>query len=187
MKDVFAAFGSEVFRPLITLLLPGLIALSSWSVALFQWYPPFWTIAAANHAETGILVALAALFVGLVIEDLATRIETTVFDGVREHASRGKHFRNWFQYLRIAFKTEPAGRRHLRNVVMRLKFELGAAIALFSCFLGLQRVAMPADLRWWLCKISIALSFYLVLEGWATHGVLARLRSELLGPIIVVE
>src|SRR4051794_24499276 len=126
MKDVFAAFGSEVFRPLITLMLPGLIALSSWCVALFQWFQPFSDLAARNHAEAGIIIALAGLFAGLVIEDIATRVETTVFDGIREHITRGKHFREWFQYLRIAFKTEPAGRRHLRNIVMRLKFELGS-------------------------------------------------------------
>ena len=36
MKEIFSAFASEVFRPLVTIFIPGSIALCSWIVFLVQ-------------------------------------------------------------------------------------------------------------------------------------------------------
>jgi hypothetical protein len=37
---------------------------------------------------------------------------------------------NWWKYLRKAFDIKPSGSRHLRKLVVRLKFEPGIPIGL---------------------------------------------------------
>jgi hypothetical protein len=59
MKEIFSAFGSEVFRPLATIVIPGAMAISTWFVVLLQRFPSFRNLAEANHTETALLLALA--------------------------------------------------------------------------------------------------------------------------------
>jgi hypothetical protein len=127
MPNLFSAFTCEVFRPLVTLLLPGAIAVSTWFVGLLWQFPELRKMAFANHPETGFVLVLAMTFAGMALEDLGTRLETSM--DRRRDKQTGKHFENWYAYLRIAFTTDPIGRRYIRTLVLRLKFELGTAFA----------------------------------------------------------
>jgi hypothetical protein len=105
MPNFFSAFISEVFRPLVTLLIPGAIAISTWFVALLWHFHDLRTLVFNNHAEVGIVLVLAMTFAGLVLEDMGARVET-LFDARRERQV-GKQFDNWYAYLRTAFKADP--------------------------------------------------------------------------------
>ena len=66
MKDIFSAFGSEVFRPLVTLVLPGAIGLSAWFVVLLQKCPAVKMAVQAKPREAYVILALVAVALGMI-------------------------------------------------------------------------------------------------------------------------
>ena len=187
MPNFFSAFTSEVFRPLVTLLIPGAIAISTWFLALVWRFRDLQALVHDNHTEAGLVLTLAITFVGLVLEDMGARVETR-WD-TRKNKQDGSHTDNWYAYLRTAFKADPIGRRYLRTLVLRLKFELGIAFAMLSAGLGILwlwylgltfRVVATSEL---LCMIFVAWGF---IEGRSTHDILAKNRQNLLGTIRIV-
>jgi hypothetical protein len=187
MPNFFSAFTSEVFRPLVTLLIPGAIGISTWFVGLLWHFPNFRCLVYKNHTETGLILFLATTFVGLVLEDFGAHVET-LFDSLRDKDSK-KQFENWYAYLRTAFKADPIGRRYVRTLVLRLKFELGVAFGSLSAGFGILWLwhlgldSTSAAIGEFLTAAAIA---YGILEGWSTHYALAENRANLLEPIRIV-
>jgi hypothetical protein len=64
MPNFFSAFTSEVFRPLVTLLIPGAIAISTWFVGLLWHFAGLRALVYNNLTETGFIVFLAVTFAG---------------------------------------------------------------------------------------------------------------------------
>jgi hypothetical protein len=187
MPNFFSAFTSEVFRPLVTLLIPGAIAISTWFVGLLWQFHDLRTLVHNNHTEGNLVLVLAMTFAGLVLEDMGARVES-LMDSLREKKG-GKQFDNWYAYLRTAFRADPIGRRYLRTLVLRLKFELGIAFAMLSAGCGLLwlwsiglgcRVVVVGEL---LCILFI---IWGVVEAWSTHDTLAKNRANLLGEIRII-
>lgn len=180
MKDLFSAFGSAVFFPLLSLVLPGLTAISAWFVCLMT-SSGFRLLASRNHTETAFVLMLLSIFVGTVMDDLGMRIETLWLDRKRNKRTGGLHAAEWWEYLCKPFDVEPSGKRHLRRLVARLKFELGVPLGL--------AITTPAiwlnpsiNYRWAIAATVLAFSLgvYLLMEAARTHDVLGRLRHELL-------
>jgi hypothetical protein len=128
MPNFFSAFTSEVFRPLVTLIIPGAVGISTWFVALLWSFPSLRSLVYQNHAEVGLVLLLAMTFAGLFFEDMGAHVETRL-DKWR-NSQNGRHVDNWYTYLRTCFKADPIGRRYVRTLVLRLKFELGIAGAM---------------------------------------------------------
>jgi hypothetical protein len=187
MPNLFSAFTSEVFRPLVTLLIPGAIAISTWFIALLWQFPVLRKTVYDNHAETGFALAFAMTFAGMVLEDLGTRVEKRLDD--KRNDKTGNHNANWFAYLRTAFVTDPIGRRYIRTLVLRLKFELGAGFAmvfaalgiLWLWYLGLSYQAALINLG-----ICGAFAIWLFMEACSTHKTLADNHANLLGEIRII-
>ena len=186
MKELFSAFSAAVFYPLVALVLPGLTAILGWCV-LLAGREPVKGIATRNHTETAFILMFLAIFVGTVIDDLGMRIETLWLDPSRERRTNGSHSAEWWAYLRKPFAIEPSGRRHLRRLVARLKFELGVPIGfvLTSPALWLNHTISPR-MALIVCAIGISVSLYLLFEAAASHEVLGQLRHELLKDDVVV-
>ena len=187
MPNFFSAFTSEVFRPLVTLLIPGAIAISTWFVGLLWHFHDLRTLVFNNHAEVGLVLVLAMTFAGLVLEDMGARVEDWL--DTRKDKREGKQRDNWYAYLRTAFKADPIGRRYVRSLVLRLKFELGIAFAMLSAgggvlwlwSMGLTcKAVLITEL---LCLLFTAWGF---LEGWSTHDTLAKNRANLLEEIRII-
>jgi hypothetical protein len=187
MPNFFSAFTSEVFRPLVSLLIPGAIAISTWFVGLVWHFPDLQTLVHNNHADVGIMLVLAMTFAGLVLEDMGARVESR-WD-TRKDMKDQRHIDNWYAYLRTAFKADPIGRRYVRALVLRLKFELGTVFAMLSAGLGILwlwylglgfRVVVASEL---LCISFMVWGFF---EGRSTHDTLAKNRENLLQEIRVV-
>jgi hypothetical protein len=64
--------------------------------------------------------------------------------------------------------------------VLRLKFELGCAVALPFCVLGIWFWPVTYTARLIAASVASAPGFYLLVEAWASVGLLANLRRELL-------
>jgi len=186
MKELFSAFSAAVFYPLVALVLPGLTALSTWFVYLAE-QQPLRGIVTRNHTETAFVLMLLAIFVGTVIDDVGMRVETVWLDERRERRTSGHHSEEWWSYLRKPFSIEPSGRRHLRRLVARLKFELGVPIGFLITSPALwlnQNVSSRVAII--LCVIGVCVSSYLMFESVATHEALGRLRHELLKEDLIV-
>lgn len=187
MPNFFAAFTSEVFRPLVTLLIPGAIAISTWFIGCVWHFPSLKTLVAGNHAETGLVLVLAMTFAGLVLEDMGARVETHL-DNKRDAKTSG-HLENWYKYLRTAFQADPIGRRYIRTLVLRLKFELGVGFAMLTAAAGLIWLACMGlscavvVVNEALCLAFASLAFY---EASCTHDTLAKNRANLLHEIRIV-
>jgi hypothetical protein len=189
MPNFFSAFTSEVFRPLATLLVPGSIGISTWLIGLLWTFPSLKGLVSANHTESSLVVVLGVTFAGLVFEDFGSRIEEWL-DHRADNATNGEHIRNWFRYLRTSFVADPIGRRYIRTLVLRLKFELGIAFSMLSAMLGIVwlvwlglacRTAIPFLL------LAVGFCTWELVEAAATHKLLACTRAELLKEIRVVR
>jgi hypothetical protein len=86
---------------------------------------------------------LVVLAVGLLLEDIGSVIEANVWDALLESEYEIEAI--WAKYLILAFDKEPIGQRYLRTVLLRLKFELGCAVAFLAFLIGMAwlNVAFP--------------------------------------------
>ena len=89
MPNFFSAFTTDVFRPIATILIPGVFAISTWFIGLV------WRFAAvrdltSNHTETSLVLLLAMIFGGMVVEDVGSTYEGQL-DDIENHATQGKH------------------------------------------------------------------------------------------------
>ena len=157
MKEIFSAFGSEVFRPLATIVIPGAMVISTWFVVLLQRLPPFRNFAGANHTETALLLALASIASGLLVEDTGSRFESQWLDKrLVKQPGFSHHDDEWDQYLRLTFTIEPVGQRYLRTILLRFKFEVGTAVALLLSSPGLFWTG--PGYRWALLWLSVCVA-----------------------------
>jgi hypothetical protein len=189
VPNFFSAFTSEVFRPLVTLLIPGMIGISTWFVALLWAFPSIRLLVGRNHTESSLVVLVAMIFAGMVFEDFGSRWEEWL-DRRADKATDGEHAKTWFMYLRSAFVSDPIGRRYVRSVVLRLKFELGIAFSMISAIGGLVWLiwlGMAFKPSLLLFLVAIVFVTWGLSEATATHQVLAQTRAELLKEIRVVR
>jgi hypothetical protein len=206
MRDFFGAFGSEFFRPLATLILPGALALAPGGAALYARCLVVRCFVNANHGEAIGAMVLLAIFAGLILEEFGSRIEVFVFrmqaagqetEGLLTWAKFLLYgFRKpeadpaeseWYSYLRLAFQVEPVGHRYLRTLVLRLKFELGCCAACPVAVFGLW--FWPTT-GWWRVTATLVLVLFcawLHYEAFTTAGGLRKLRREMLKLIVVIS
>jgi hypothetical protein len=180
MKELFSAFSAAVFYPLVSLALPGLTAIIGWFCCLMN-RTSFRGATSQSHTETAFVLMLMSIFVGTVIDDLGTRVESSWLDRSRNKRTNDLHEEEWWAYLRKPFDIEPSGRRHLRKLVARLKFELGVplGLAITSPSIWLNP-AMNYRSTIIITTLGSALFVYLLYEAATTHEILGELRHELL-------
>jgi hypothetical protein len=187
MPNFFSAFSYDVFRPLVTLLIPGAIAISTWFIRLLWHFGDLRKLVSSKHAETGFVLFFAITLAGLICEDLGAHVETRFDTKVNAHDQ--KHLDNWYAYLRTAFVVSPIGRRYIGTLVLRLKFELGTGFGALSAGLGmfwLWYLGLRCSLLISGEFVCILLAFYVFFEGWSTHNSLAINRENLLDEIRIV-
>ena len=184
--DLSSAFKSEVFRPLVTLVIPGATALAPYVLLLrgaHQEVRNFWN----DHTTSAFLITgLASVAVGLLLEGLGARIEQR-WDARLERTT-GKHVSTWYRYLTLTLPAEPIGQRYLRTVTLALKFELAMAVAIPVMFVGLlwwdwRNDIMSLGNAILLGLLCLLLTAYLVYESWCSAKVLGRVRAELVAAI----
>jgi hypothetical protein len=187
MPNFFSAFTSEVFRPRVTLLIPGAIAISTWFIGLLWHFKTLQSLVYKNYTEVGFLLLLATIFAGLVLEDMGARVESWLDS--RKDEKDGKHLGNWYAYLRTCFKADPIGRRYIRTLVLRLKFEFGVGFAMVSAGVGLLwfwGIGLSGKVVFVNEVLCLVFSAWGLREGFTTHDTLAKNRANLLADIRTV-
>jgi hypothetical protein len=180
VKELTAAFQSEVFRPVVTLVVPGFYASATISICLLQRFENLRRLLDAYPGAATIVFLLVILTLGLITEELGARIELQFDRLLTKCAGYENHFDEWFDYLRLAFTKEPVGHRYLRTLVLRLKFELGMTVATVPFTLGAFWLPIPLVWRLIVVACSISLGAYLCFEAQRGDKVLSELRREML-------
>ncbi len=187
MPNFFSAFTTDVFRPIATILIPGAVAISTWFIGLV-WHFGAIRDLASNHTETSLVLLLAMIFGGMVVEDVGSTYESQL-DDLARNTTQGKHGEEWDRYLRLVFKDSPVGRRYLGTLVLRLKFELGIAFSMLSAALGLLwllYLGLNEMTFVWMALVCMGFTMWGLSEARKTHELLAKTRHNLLKGIDVV-
>lgn len=178
MSDLISAFQNEVFRPLVTLVMPGWIAILPYRFAFAEDLAKHGITAPSTSIWSIIFIFAAGVFVGLLLDVVGSYVEDD-WDQVKGD----KHIENWFEYLRGTFEKE-VGHRYLRNLVLRLKFEMNTYLALL---VGLPGAAMlieshhPGITSYVVAFATLLLAWNLRRFAQESHDSLSVLRAEMLG------
>lgn len=174
MKELLAGFAVDIFRPVVTLVVPGFWALTPWLVAMFLYYRPSWSFANAHPDGSGIAIVLAATTAGLIFEDLGVQLESFFFKRF------GYTYKSWYAYLKLAQRTEAIGVRYIRTLVLRLKFEQGMAVSGPFAFSGVLLMPVSACMKFSLAVLVIVVTLYLAYEVRCSVRLLEETRVGIL-------
>lgn len=180
MKEFTAAFQSEVFRPIVSLVVPGFFATATMSIAAWQHFQTVPLLVDAHPGTAGVIMFLVILTAGLILEDVGARLERWFDTRLCNVDGYGRHLDEWYDYLRLALDKEPIGHRYLRSLVLRLKFELGMTFASASFALG--GIAIKASWKWHIVLTCVPLMslWYFWYEAKTSNQELSNVRRELL-------
>lgn len=180
MQQLTAVFQSEIFRPVVSLIVPGFYAVSTLFVVGWQRLPEMPTFAHDHPASATLVLFFAVLTCGLIAEDIGSHIEHKLDERLAKCPGYQKHEEQWFEYLRLAFKCEPVGQRYIRSLVLRLKFELGMLVA--SPFAAAGAIFLQASYAARSVIFGLAAIFfiYFLFEAASSNRALSDVRRELL-------
>jgi hypothetical protein len=180
MKELTATFNSELFRPIVTLIVPGFYAVSSLAISLLQRVDFLVNLVDKYPGAATVVFSLVVLTAGLIAEEVGARLETHFDKCVSKCAGFEHHEADWFKYLRLAFDREPVGHRYLRSLVLRLKFELGIVAATVPFVVGMLFIEIATVWRLATVAISCLVTGYLYFEAKCSNKTLSELRREML-------
>lgn len=175
MKEIFAAFSAEVFRPLVTLLMPGFWSLVPGLVSFFFKNQNAWLFVNCHKTASSLCFLATATAAGMILENLGGEIENRFFS--LYPASAGD---DWYGYLALALVPEPIAYSYIRNYVQRLKFEAGMCVACAPALVG--SCCLPLS---WLTKLTflaslVGLAYYLFFQVHSSVRELINVRRQLL-------
>jgi hypothetical protein len=191
----FASFlNREIVRPVATLIAPGTALLAPYFLALLHHHASLRDVAVRDTGAVVAVVLIAALAVGLVLEDLGSQIEAKLWDPALEEFNR-EHGRVWWQYLALTYETdkEPLGQHYVRTILLRMKFEFSFGLAMFLGLPGAVWLGVASNKVSWHvpligCGVMFCLGIYLIKESLDSAGVLSDARQTLVdGPDAVVS
>lgn len=179
--DITSTFKKEIFRPLITLVIPGFTAVCPYLFVAadhFSGLKIFWS--KNPYPFTGILFIII-IAVGLILEDIGSRIECCWDRSI----CGTENDDNWKNYLKLELKDEIIGQRYLRTILTRMKFELsmGPALLIFAGgFLWLN--SKVEIIECYSCFVifilSVFLGVYILYESYAGAKLLRETRQTII-------
>lgn len=183
--DLIAGLKSELFRPLVTLFLPGAVAVGPYILLIRLRFQDACNAFWKEHPVAFMWVVLiSVLAAGLVLEDLGARIEGSIWDKLlkREFPTWETE---WHEYLSLQANDEIVGQRYLNSILIRMKFELSMSLALLIHAFGLAYVSLTSPFLDRL-DLSVVLVFllglasYLLWESWASARLLVEVRRDVI-------
>jgi hypothetical protein len=167
-------------RSLLTILIPGLVAIAPWLLILVQHTPA--TLGFDKYVVlANALVFASAATVGSIFESIGTGAEV---EWDKELEAEFAVEENWYAYLAKSFEKEPVGYRYLSRLVTSLYFELSMRIAVpvfvfGACILACLRFQ---DLLVLIAVASLAIAVilgrYFHRQARHTHRVICETRLE---------
>lgn len=176
-------FRREIFRPVMTLLVPGATALAPYMLILLASYPPLSAFLDKSPTSVLVVALLIGVALGLIIEDIGSCIEKG-WDSLLEKET-GRHKSDWKAYLRLTLDSDSVAIEYMNDILLSLKFELGFSLALLIAWPGLWWYDSLFDV---FSKVSFViasiliflLAGYLLWESFSSAKLLGETRALLL-------
>jgi hypothetical protein len=175
LKEILAAFAAEIFRPVVTLLIPGFWSLVPWLVMMFLRDHIVWQFVLDHRTPSALVFLAAATAVGMILENLGGELENFFFYKHGNNASE-----NWYDYLALALEPQPIAFSYIRSYVLRMKFEGGMCAGGVSAIIGIAFLPIDCCLKVCFLAIAILLTIYLVFQVKSSVKELVNVRQELL-------
>lgn len=189
--DPVSGLKAELFRPLTTILVPGILAASPYIAMTFKCFPEINPNLTATAPATGtsalifgVSILLVGVLFGMLMENLGSRLEVYLWGGIPEEQRKDLD-REWGEYLELELDDEILGQRYLQTIHMRLKFELSMAPAIGSLAIGLfwfnhqYGVWTYTDMRK-ILLFALILIFYMIREASCGIRLLAQIRRHVI-------
>lgn len=179
--DPVSGLKGELFRPLTTVLVPGVVAATPFTAMAFKRFPQLEPLLSSTLGMGALISFLGVLF-GMLIEDFGSRIEICLWHLFSRNEERD---RDWATYLQLKTKDEIIGQRYLNAVHMRLKFELSLIPALVIFGIGANWYNhcfgnVAQDHMTWASIALAVLVIYLVYESHSSIVLLAKTRKHVI-------
>lgn len=179
--DPVSGLKGELFRPLTTVLVPGVVAATPFTAMAFKRFPQLEPLLSSTLGMGALILFLGVLF-GMLMEDFGSRIEICLWRLFSGNEERDK---DWEMYLQLKTKDEIIGQRYLKTVHMRLKFELSLIPALVVFGIGANWYNhcfgnVAQDHMTWASIVLAVLVIYLVYESNSSIVVLANTRKHVI-------
>ncbi len=182
--DISSTFKAEIFRPIATVAIPGVFAIFPYLLIATDRVPrlsQFWDTQQTVFIS---MFVLAAVTVGLIIEDIGSQIEI-FWDRIIARRHNKTIQDEWFAYLRLSPSPNQIGHQYLSTITLRLKFELAFSLSLIPFWLGVvwfntSSTFMSCQTVVGLTLLIIVLIMYLAWESYGSSRLLSDLRRELL-------
>lgn len=163
LVDATSAFKSEVFRPIASIVLPGMLALSPFAIVAGNAIPEVGTLFKEATALFVIFLAAAATVVGMLLENIGTGIERGI-DRCMDVEYLPGASEIWAAYLALPC-SDTFARKYLGSLVTRLKFINSMLPATYLFAAGMW--ALHFQLNRWGIEGMIIMSFgVFVLSAW---------------------
>ena len=186
MYEIATSLNLDFNKILIQIVCPGIVASFPYILIYLHYHLKAKTYFYHNSSVLITSVILIALVAGLIIENLGGLIEVYYYD--KSHKKLDTSFTDtWNKYLQLNIECEPIGQRYLRNILMRMKFELSMGVSLVLMTVGLfmldnvQSIISSCYLKLiFIIILPLVTSAYLILyEGKNSSRILADTRKIL--------
>lgn len=173
----------DLTRSLMTILLPGLVAVAPWLLWLADQFTEIQIAYAEYQVPSQALLFAVVAVAGAILEGLATCYETWL-DKRRERQYEVS--RNWFDYLANVPDHEPVGFRYMSRLATTMYFEMtmmcaslwffpGMGFLLFRHLGACGRIVLVAVIP----VVMIGAVLYFGWQASMSHGVLCKSRKEI--------
>lgn len=182
--DITGGLKTEIFRPIIMLILPGLTIGTPLVFAVENYQPNIFAFFEKHPTLSSFIIFVLATILGVLASEIGSNIESHLIDKLlkKKHPNLEE---NWYKFLRCSFPDTSVAKNYIDNQVLYLKFELGMASALllgwmFSLWAWLVREDFTKGWFITLSLCGIVGVAYFLFEAYQSGNLLARLRNELL-------
>ena len=168
-------------RSLLTVLIPGLVAVAPWLVWLVQ-YTSATFGADENPVLANALIFALVVVAGSTCEGLGTYLEHRWDERLENQYQVRDH---WIRYLSYSGEREPVAFRYLSRLVTTLYFELSMLFATPSFVAGATLLAAMRfpDQRCWIIPFGIAIAgtfiAYFRFQARQTHEGMCKVRQSI--------
>jgi len=159
--DMTSVVKNEVFRPLVTIVIPGAIAIFPFVLFVNGHFPALAVYRDTHEPVYFTVVALLTLCAGMLMGDLGTYVEDW-FDKLLAHRYP-KALEQWYAYLRQDTSAQTIGHGYLRAALLYLRFELTLGLALLPFYFGMFLVNHQTS--WFSVGFMIGLGIGLLMLG----------------------
>ena len=174
-------------RVFIQLIVPGIISIFPYCIFIHTVFPKEINYLLENTTVFVTGVFIVSLVIGMILENIGSAIEVNIYDK-KNSKNNTKYYEIWEKYLLLKFDGgEPVGLRYIRNVLLRMKFELSFGLSLLPATFGLfilnSRINFIDSIFYqviFFLVTPLILSFYVLFyEGYNSSLILANTRKLL--------